>query len=371
MVTETKAGRRVWRRPAQRTGGREQACQLATPLKALVVAMLVVLFGVLTAHSAAAYDEDFEGFGGSGFAPVPAAGQLDSDVWIVGGLSDGIMAFGDTRTAGDFARGLSTGGVGTGGVFAFDTGLNRVLGIQPGTDDFTPGAIRLRLVNASAATQTTLNIAYKIWYRNDQDRASYLHLAYSLDCTTFVPVPAVDFATPALRDSTPAWQSTARGITLTGLSIAGGAALCLEWSGDDAGGTGSRDEYGIDDVSVSAPTLVELLSYTATVTGGRVTLTWETAVEVDNAGFAIQRALDASGPYSQINPVPIAPQAQPGQGARYEYDDEPGPGTFYYMLIDVDARGVRTEHGPLLVVVSEATDAGHANWRLFLPAIAR
>ena len=82
-----------------------------------------------------------------------------------------------------------------------------------------------------------------------------------------MPVPALDFATPAGRDATPAWQSASRGITLTGLNVASGAAFCLEWSGDDAGGTVSRDEYGIDDVSVSAPTLVELLSYTATVTG--------------------------------------------------------------------------------------------------------
>ena len=114
-----------------------------------------------------------------GFAPAPAAGQLDSDLWIVTGLSDGVMTFGDTRTTGDFARGVSSGAVGIGGVYAFNTGLNRILGVQPGTDDFTPGTIRLRLVNTSTSAQTTLHVAYKIWYRNDQDRSSYLHLAYA------------------------------------------------------------------------------------------------------------------------------------------------------------------------------------------------
>jgi hypothetical protein len=344
---------------------------LPISLKAALVTLFLVLCGAITAPGAQGYDEDFENFAGLGFAPVPAAGQLDSDHWLVTGLSDGVMNFGDTRTTGDFARGSSSGGVGTGGVYAFDTGLNRILGIQPGTDDFTPGAIRLRLVNTSASSQSTVHIAYKIWYRNDQDRSSYLHLAYSLDCSSFLPVPALDFATPAARDSGPAWHATSRGVTLTGLTIASGGAFCLEWSGDDAGGVSSRDEYGIDDVSVSAPTLVELLSFTATVAGEQVTLGWETAVEIDNAGFYIQRAPEAGGPYAQINRLPMAPQAWPGQGAHYQYVDDPGPGQFYYKLIDVDTRGVRTAHGPLPVVVNDAAQSAQSAPRLYLPAILR
>jgi hypothetical protein len=54
---------------------------------------------------------DFTGFMGSGFAPDPAADQLDSDTWAVTGLSDGDLDFGGTAVTGDFARGSTTGGV--------------------------------------------------------------------------------------------------------------------------------------------------------------------------------------------------------------------------------------------------------------------
>jgi hypothetical protein len=61
---------------------------------------------------------DFSGFMGSGFAPDPAADQLDSDTWSVTGLSDGDVEFGGSGLSGDFARGSTTGGVTTGGVYA-------------------------------------------------------------------------------------------------------------------------------------------------------------------------------------------------------------------------------------------------------------
>ena len=51
------------------------------------------------------YNETFDGFSGLGFSPSPATGQLDSDIFCVTGLSDGNLAFGDTATTGDFARG--------------------------------------------------------------------------------------------------------------------------------------------------------------------------------------------------------------------------------------------------------------------------
>ena len=83
----------------------------------------------------AAYD--FNEFNGSGFSPSPAVGQLDSDVWAISGLSDGTLDFGGTAATGDFARGLSTGNVTTGGIYAFDAGsLNIILGAQPTSTDF-------------------------------------------------------------------------------------------------------------------------------------------------------------------------------------------------------------------------------------------
>jgi hypothetical protein len=80
----------------------------------LVVAMLGFLFVAAPQAQATPvtlFSETFSGFDGSGFAPSPATGQLDSNVWRVTGMSDGNGTFGGTHDSGDFARGSSTGGV--------------------------------------------------------------------------------------------------------------------------------------------------------------------------------------------------------------------------------------------------------------------
>jgi hypothetical protein len=60
---------------------------------------------------AIAFTENFQTYTGTGFAPAPAAGQLDSDLWASTGMSDAPTApFGATFTTGDFARGVSPAG---------------------------------------------------------------------------------------------------------------------------------------------------------------------------------------------------------------------------------------------------------------------
>jgi len=203
-------------------------------------------------------DEDFNGFAGSGFAPMPAAGQLDSDLWRATGFSaDG--SFGGTFDSGDFARGSSTGGVSTGGVYAFDTGANSILGIQPGSSDFTPGTLTLRLTNSSGGEVNAVSISYDIWTFNDQARANSLNFGYSLDDATYVSIPELDFTTPEAAAGSPAWSVVNRTIILNGLGLANGADLYLQWTGDDQSGGGSRDEYGIDNISVEAVTPPDVL----------------------------------------------------------------------------------------------------------------
>ena len=60
-------------------------------------------------------------FAGSGFTPSPSAGQLNSNSWAMTGWSNGDLAFGGTQTTSntDYTRSTSTGGVTTGGVYAF------------------------------------------------------------------------------------------------------------------------------------------------------------------------------------------------------------------------------------------------------------
>lgn len=211
-------------------------------------------FGQLILNDFDANVINFSGFDGSGFAPTPAAGQLDSDTWRVTGMSDGAGTFGGTHTTGDFARGSSTGGVSTGGVYSFDAGLGaaRVLGFQPAGSDFTPGTLTLRLQNNTGGLLESLSVSYDIWTFNDQGRSSSFNFAHSGDDSSYTAESSLDYTTPEAADGSPAWVSTPRSITLTGLSIAQGGSYYLQWQSDDVGGSGSRDEFGLSNISVSA-----------------------------------------------------------------------------------------------------------------------
>jgi hypothetical protein len=196
--------------------------------------------------------EDFQSFTAAGFAPIPSAGQLNSNIWRVTGMSDEIGQFGGAHTTGDFARGFSNGGVTTGGLYAFNTGQgNVIIGFQPTGLDFNPGALTLRVANETGATVSDWDISYEIWTLNDQGRASTLNFEYSTDDVTYIPVPALDYTTPEAADALPAWTSIPRSITIFGANVADGDALFLRWVSVDAGGSGSRDEFGIDNVSVT------------------------------------------------------------------------------------------------------------------------
>jgi len=213
-----------------------------------------------------AVTENFSGFDGSGFAPTPAAGQLNSNAWRVTGMSDGDGTFGGTHDSGDFARGQSTGEVTTGGVYSFDAGGGvTVLGVQPAGSDFAPGTITVQLLNNTGGTITELEVSYDIYVYNDQGRSSSFNFAHSADDITYTSIPAIDYTTPEVADGTPAWVSVARSTTITGINISAGETYFLQWQSDDVGGSGSRDEFGLTNLSITAdgtttstPTLVAI-----------------------------------------------------------------------------------------------------------------
>jgi hypothetical protein len=119
------------------------------------------------------------------------------------------------------------------------------------------------------------------------------------------------------------------------------------WGSPVNGHAGGQDAFvaRLDD----SPTLVELASFTAEAQGRAVTVAWETAVEVNSAGFNLYRARAKDGTRTQLNAHLIASQAPFGGGASYHFQDTPGAGTFTYWLEDVDYNGARTLHGPVQV----------------------
>jgi len=200
--------------------------------------------------AAAPFSESFDTFTGAGAVAAPAAGQLDSDDWRVDGLSAGAGTFGGTHDTNDFARGTSGGGETTGGVYAFNTGGNNILGVQPSGADFTPGDITLKIDNTSGSAISNWTVNYDVWEYNDQDRSSSLNLWVSADDVNYSQVGgSYDYTTVEAAAGTPAWGSTAIAGTVN-QPVADGGSLYLQWRSGDVGGGGSRDEFGIDNVVV-------------------------------------------------------------------------------------------------------------------------
>ena len=212
------------------------------------------------AMMAIAFNETFTGFTGAGFQPTPGAGQLSSNNWAATGWSDGALAFGGTAitAATDYTRGATAdAGVTTGGIYArtLPAPSNSVgLMIQPGGSDWEPGTLTLRVQNDGVAAADPV-ISYELWIRNDQARGSSFNFSYSTDNTTYTSVPSLDTTSGVAADASPASAlagGAAKTATLTGVNLAPSAFLYLRWSGAAAGGSGSRDEFTLDNISVTA-----------------------------------------------------------------------------------------------------------------------
>ncbi len=233
----------------------------------ILILLSVQCYGQLNISATATpFTIDFDGtvagvnngsFAGSGFAIVPVAGELDADAWETAGLSDGAKAFGIANTGGDHARGTSTGGAGTGGIYGFDVGGgDMAMGWQPGGSDATPGSITLLINNSTGATITSLDVSYVIEEFNDQARASSLDFSHDGAGTSGTgPLTTTEGSvtfTSTLAAGGGSWTSHNRSVTLSGLSIANGTNYYLRWHTDDAGGSGSRDEIAINDIVITA-----------------------------------------------------------------------------------------------------------------------
>ena len=126
--------------------------------------------------------------------------------------------------------------------------------------------------------------------------------------------------------------------------------------------TGSATEFVIYDgysvgyydteagrIPVPEPTTaITLASFEAKPGNNKVTLIWETATEIDNAGFNILRAESENGEYIKINDAVIPAKAGGAAGASYQFIDSNAKNrtTYYYKLEDIDLNGTATMHGP-------------------------
>lgn len=180
--------------------------------------------------------EDFTGWDGES-APTG---------WDAGGFSSG--------TGFSELRGSSDGGVNTGGTYAFDVddsaAINRALGVQPTGVDFTSGYYQLQVVNSTGATVSNWGVSFNSYYYNDQPRSNSFDFSYSTDGSTFTEISEGSFTSPDTADVSPSWVFDADWSGTISAAVADGDSLYLRWTGDDAGGSGNRDEFALDDVTI-------------------------------------------------------------------------------------------------------------------------
>ncbi len=99
------------------------------------------------------------------------------------------------------------------------------------------------------------------------------------------------------------------------------------------------------------------------VPGGNL-VRWETATEARVTGFNVQRAVEPTGPWTQVNHAILPATGGAATGGRYELLDAGAmAGTWHYRLEVVDAGAPSTFAGPVAV-------AGEAG-TVFLPWAGR
>lgn len=190
-------------------------------------------------------------YDGTGFNPVPSTGDLDGNAWQITGFSSENQAYDATSATGDMARGSSTGMVSGGGLYAFEVAAsNFAFGLQPTGSDFTPGTITLKVTNNTGSTISDVEIAFEIWILNNADRANSLNFSYSTDDLSYTDIGALNYTSPEASDAS-SWVQNDRSTIINGLTLNNGDTLYLRWTGSNATGSGARDEFAIDDITVN------------------------------------------------------------------------------------------------------------------------
>ena len=200
-------------------------------------------------------------FTAAGFQPNPVLpGRLNSNAWEVKGWSYGNLLFGGTQTLDDFARGPSPTAVITPGIYAYtdtpSSDVNPALLIQPGLSDFDPGTITLKIKNNGTSNITQLTISYDLFVRNDEINSSSLTFSHSPNNIAFTSEPALNYASPDVPDEFQ-WVhvetlAPSRVIIIGSLNLAPGAFYYIRWTPEIISGTSNSDEFGLDDINITA-----------------------------------------------------------------------------------------------------------------------
>jgi hypothetical protein len=203
----------------------------------------------------------------------------------------------------------------------------------------------------SPITQLPIQYTGEQWRLGATARVDRLDFQYSLNATslttgTWIDVDQLDFIAPVTAgtvgalDGNSAPNRTGIQYMITGLNIANGSTFWIRWT--DFNATGADDGLAIDDFSLDNLLPVELTSFSAAVIGKDVKLSWNTATEINNFGFEIERKVGSSqssvGNYEKIGF--INGNGNSNSPKSYSFvDDKVSTGKYFYRLKQIDNDG--------------------------------
>ncbi len=155
-------------------------------------------------------------------------------------------------------------------------------------------------------------------------------------------------------DNTPAYDFS--GLPLEWAPGVGAHMLSAQpFSQANAGGVAGQ-ALTVNFTVTNTPLAVTLASFDARQQSDAVQVTWETASELNNAGFNLYRALAADGQRTLLAAVPSSAPGS-GAGAAYSFRDaDVAAGqTYWYWLEAVDVSGAASLHGPVSVAMQTPT----------------
>ena len=276
-------------------------------------------------------------FTGSGLEGTPAAGQLDSDAWKITGLSDGSTNFGGDYNSGDYAKGASAGGVFSGGIYSFGVAVgDSAVGVQPTGSDWTPGAIILKIENNTGYDVDSVYLSYDLYINNNEGRGNSFNVGFSVnDSTTFTNIAALNDTSDEVSQGSVLWVQNNKYAEFS-VSLDAGDILYIQWNGSDVTGSGSRDEFALDNISAI------LIGDTAASTGSSYPqYAIGTVSTTDANGVA-----DSLGVECSISGIAVGVDLDGNAGYSFTLWD--GDGINIYSATDIN--GYQMEEGDSLVL---------------------
>ncbi len=254
--------------------------------------------------------------------------------------------------AADQVYAANNGASNSGNMYSMGSGADRALGaLRSGSLSPLYG---VGFVNNAASSITSMNVSYlgETW-RSARATSipDTIFVEYAIGATgidtvngTWVRIPQLVYTSPAtsatsVAGSTAPLSSTTITSTLSSINIPTSSTIYFRFV--DGNPAGSDDMIGIDDFQISMVAIpVEMVSFSAKKAGNANKLAWQTATELNNQHFDVQRSTDGTT-FQTIGQVKGA-----GTSANvnnYEYVDEtPSVGTNYYRLQQVDYNGKTT-----------------------------